>query len=280
MADGRGTAQRGTDRRSTASANRAVPDAGTPPGRPAGAAPSASGGAPDVGGLPSTSLLVFQVQKEQSAEAQNICPEPAAENPFRKTKLVTSLAEMVGVVKETADQARVVKFAILAHGDMGGQFSVGKDVVNPGTIASVKGTLEELDRYLAPGADVFLFGCTAATGKDGSILLKELSKLLPGRRIIGFDFVNILNPQNPRKGPGKAGFCSDPDVWVTSAKDAGEWNNSFRSMGKTMIKNQATDEAPQAKIAKDGKIVKFPVDEDPKRHDAELKDRIRVWKGR
>jgi hypothetical protein len=233
-----------------------------------------------VGRLPTTSLLVFQVQKDRSAEAQNICPEPAAENPFRKTKLVTSLAEMVGVVKETADQASVAKFAILAHGDMGGQFSVGKDVVNPGTIGSLKGTLVELDRYLAHGADVFLFGCTAATGKDGSILLKELSKLLPGRRIIGFDFVNILNPENPRRGEGKAGFCSDPDIWVTSAKDVGEWQNLWRLKGKEMIKNRATDEAPQAKIAKDGKIVTFPADEDPKRHDAELKDRIRVWKGK
>jgi hypothetical protein len=48
--------------------------------------------------------------------------------------------------------------------------------------------------------------------------------------------------------------------------------------GESPYVNLATEDAPQAKVAQDGKIVKWPSDENPKKDDGEKKDVLKNWK--
>jgi hypothetical protein len=62
---------------------------------------------------------------------------------------------------------------------------------------------------------------------------------------------------------------------VTNSLDAA----NAEGKGKSLFINPATDSAPQAKISKDGAIVKWPTGENPNKHDAKLKDIIKRFGG-
>jgi hypothetical protein len=219
---------------------------------------------------------VFQTGRERSPESTRICEEPET-TLWRRTRLVTTVGELLDAVRTTASEFTVAKFGILAHGDVGGYLQVGKDEIDLETIGHFSGSIALLDRYLAPGADIFIFGCTSGFGRQGSAFLKEWSRLLPGRRVIGFNFVNTLVPVNPHRVEDV--FCFDPEVWATSVRNFGEFNDFLaRNKNRLPTVNEATDSAPQAKIALDGRIVKWPGDEDAKKDDAELKDLVRSSK--
>jgi hypothetical protein len=197
---------------------------------------------------------------------------------WRRTRLVNTVGELVDSVRTTASEFTVAKFAILAHGDVGGYLQIGKDEIDLDTIGDFSAGIGLLDRFLAPGADIFIYGCTSGFGRRGSAFLKEWSRLLPGRRVIGFNVVNTLVPVNSRNVEGV--LCSDPQVWATSVYNYGEYLDYLgRNKNKPPTVNEATDSAPQAKIALNGRIVQWPHGEDSKNDDAELRDFPRRSKG-
>jgi hypothetical protein len=259
VADERATARRGTDGgRAIGPANRGVPDAGTPPGRPSGPGPGGSGGTPEAGSLPPISLLVFQTETDSITghivETKFMRPEPET-GLWRKTKLARSVVELVGAVKEVAAESTVTTLGILAHGDVGGRLYIGSDIVDWDTIGRYRNQLGELTRYLPARADVLILGCVFGAGAFGSAMLRELSKILPGRRIIGFNGINTLASLNPDKDS----FFWDPEIFTSNAKDKSEYA-ALQSVKK--IKEVRADaEAGPAKIAKDGVIIKWPEDE-------------------
>jgi hypothetical protein len=268
VADERATARRGTDGgRAIGPANRGVPDAGTPPGRPSGPGPGGSGGTPEAGSLPTTSLLVFQTETDSItghiAETQRMRPEPET-GIWRKTKLARSVVELVGAVKEVAAESRITTLGILAHGDLGGRLYIGNDMVDWDTIAGYRNQLGELTRYLDSNADVLILGCVFGADALGSAMLRELSKILPGRKIIGFNGINTVASLNPDKDS----FVWDPEIFTSNAKDKDQYA-AWQRMKK--IKEVRADaKAGQAKIAKDGVIIKWPDDEQKKKPDTRL----------
>jgi hypothetical protein len=184
------------------------------------------------------------------------------------------LAAVVG-----AAEYKVTALGILVHGDVGGRLWIGDDELNPAAIEDYKNDFETLNKNLAKDATVFAYGCVSGLGKDGSVLLKEFSRLLPGRKIVGFNVVNSVRPTSMRKeGEGFLGLgghpCYDPEVWTTSVRSALVAN----APGESPYVNLATEDAPQAKVAQDGKIIKWPSDENPKKDDGEKKDVLKNWK--
>lgn len=230
--------------------------------------------APDAGQQPG-GLLVYQVAQGGLAET-NLCSEPKT-GLWRKTVRVKSLSEVVQAAKGETAQSGLSRLGILAHGDVGGLLTVGDDVLHPASFDDFKPQFEALRPCLAGNAEFYILGCVTGAGPDGSALLKGISEILRGVRVIAFNVINAVNPKNPRREGGifsKA--CYDPEVWATGSKSALDAALALRD-GK-LWQNLADEKAPQAKIAKDGKIVKWPSDEDPKKNDGTIKGSLRNWK--
>jgi hypothetical protein len=208
-------------------------------------------------------------------ESRNICSESAA-GRFQKNRLVTSLDAVITTTRDISIAFSIASLAFLAHGNVGGRFTVGQDVVDPVTLPRYARQFTELSRLISPQADIFIFGCASGFEEGGSVLLKELSKLLPGRRVIGFSRFNAVNPTGIRRENGRA--CFDPDVWCTDVTNSLDAINA-QGKGKPLFINPATESAPQAKVAKDGVIVIWPKGENREKHDAKLKDVIKRFGG-
>jgi hypothetical protein len=230
---------------------------------------------PDAG-LLKTGLFAYHIGTGTIAESKNICAEPI-KGPYRKAVYVENVKALATAVGDAENKVTVL--GILVHGDAGGRLWIGNDELNPATIEDYKSDFDALSKNLAKDATVFAYGCVSGLGKDGSVLLKELSRLLPGRKIVGFNVVNSVKPTSMRKeGEGYFGLgghsCYDPEVWTTSVRSALVIN----APGASAYVNAATEDAPQAKVAQDGKIVKWPSDESPKNDDAEKQDVLKKWK--
>lgn len=228
------------------------------------------GQSPDAG-LGRTGLFVYHVAIDNIPELQHVCPEPE-KGPWRKTAYIKNVKDLVAVTG--ACGYRVSRLDILVHGDVGGRLWIGDDEVNPGTLDKYKTDLNILATYLTEDATVVLYGCVSGLSKDGSVLLKELSKLLSGRQVVGFNVINTFNARDARRvGGGWFGVgshvCYDPEIWATDSRSTLTVSHNFV--------NVATPDAPQAKIAKGGQITKWPLDETAKMDDATKEDVLKRW---
>jgi Zn-dependent peptidase ImmA (M78 family) len=192
-----------------------------------------------------------------------MCDEPP-KGPYELARRFGDLSDLVTVVRKIATgipapagPRLLRRLGILAHGDAAGVIQIGSTVLNVATIDQHKGTISSLAGFLTPDADVYIYGCISGYTKPGSALLKELSLLLPGRRIIGFNTITTI-PIGEAKVPGQT--CLWPDLYATDIR-----SEIYR--GQIKVRVPATDTAPQAKIAQDGKITRWPSDEVPARDD-------------
>src|SRR5262249_20386567 len=146
--------------------------------------------------LRTTSLMVFETKKHGIPETQHLATEPKT-GIWGRTVLVHSFDDIVSAAKErAASTGKLAALGILVHGDAGGQFTVGGKTFTVENLPMEK--LKELATFLAPDANVYLYGCISAVDKAGSVLLKTLSEALPGRLIIGFVSLNDLEAVNVR----------------------------------------------------------------------------------
>ena len=195
-----------------------------------------------------------------------ICEKPA-KGEWEMAGSFEDLPQLVKRVETIAAQFPLKKLGILAHGDMGGVFHIGSTIVNVKNVDSHKSEFAKIAGHLTSDADVYIFGCISGVGRSGSALLKELSLLLPGRRIIGFNV--ITSTPVSAKEPGEP--CLWPDIRATDIK-------SEILQGKIKTRVPATDTASAAKIAKGGKIIKWPSDENAKTDDGSKESESRFFK--
>ena len=226
---------------------------------------------PDAG-TPTGGLFVYNIGTDTIPEAKNICSEPK-NSMWRKSVYLSNISALADVVR--AAGFTVTELGVLVHGDIGGRLWIGDDEVNPATIDKFTANFESLDKTLARGATVFFFGCVSALGKHGSVLLKEISHLLPSHKIVGFDVVTSLKPTDIRREGGTfLGLgdhaCYDPEVWTSDSR-------SKMNVRKPFV-NRATADAPEAKVAQGGRIIKWPHDENSKTDDATKSDVLKLWK--
>ena len=193
-----------------------------------------------------------------------------------KTATSKGLASVLEGAKTFGSKQSITTLGILVHGDREGRIDVAGDVIAAENVSEYADRLKELNKFLAPNADIFLYGCIAGYGTLGDKLLTDLSKLFPGHRVIGFDTLTEAKTESV-----KAGFLGG---WVTDLKSIQAQPLGQRDTGQMAVKNRqtpedlagvrdATDAAPQAKIALGGKIVGVPQDE--RRPAATLKNQLR-----
>lgn len=200
----------------------------------------------------------------------NIPSIPICEKPEKGDwEMARAFADLDGLVKDVemvAKDFKLRKLGILAHGDVGGVIHIGTTEVNVANLDANRAKISEIAGFLTPDADVYVYGCVSAVGRAGSALLKELSLMLPGRRVIGF---NVLTSTPTAGHKAAAEMCIWPDIQATDMK-----SDLLKDISKTRV--PATDTAAAAKIAKDGQIIKWPVDE-RKEHDDGTKESEHHW---
>jgi hypothetical protein len=236
-------------------------------------------------GVVGDGLLAFHVKQGDQRET-SICEFPA-KGLYRKAVAVSSMGDIVSALKGFGSKASTL--GILAHGDSGGTIELGDEVLNVWKLDSFRSKFRDINDGLRDDATVYIYGCVSATGQNGTALLKEISKMLPHKKVVGFNVIVIVKPSSPRSEGGTflscgGRRCYDPDMWATTVQStvgagtATLWNDSV----------PATPDASSAKVALDGEITVWPKDEEsrkekndafvePLKLDAETMQLVKKW---
>lgn len=176
-----------------------------------------------------------------------------AGNGYMQEHIVSasSLDYLVAQLRSKGLDRRIGQLAILAHGDFQGKIAIPAasngepPMMSTGTLGSYQTQLAALDKLLAPGADVILFSCITGRGAAGDEFLKALSEKLRGRRIVAFTTIVWYS-----LFPSTAG----------QVKDSGEYERALapRKEADYASRPNLNVESPNAKWAKDGKIIHRP----------------------
>jgi Domain of unknown function (DUF4347) len=149
---------------------------------------------------------------------------------------------------------QVTKLAIIAHGNESGLVQLDR-ALRPGTLSSFSEDLGKLGEFLQPDAMLMFMSCLAGAGDEGTDLLIGISSILKSRYIIGFLTIGILPSWTGR--PGQILEGDEGGVLGAGAfKDSGKMINGRKPL---------TEQSIFAKWARNGELVRLPVDEQIKR---------------
>jgi len=157
---------------------------------------------------------------------------------------IKGLSDLADQMEGAKLRGAVTHLAIVAHGDDPGTIQLDSALM-PGTIPQFMGDLSRLANYLTQTAWVTFYSCIAGKDAKGTRLLTELSRVLRGRTIVGFELFGLIGPAGSLNKPGKMTavdtpvpqFALDPKA---QHGDLNPW-------------------CPYAKRARDGKIVHLPM---------------------
>ena len=161
----------------------------------------------------------------------------------------------------------VVRLAILAHGDQGGKVAVNgraaTNLLTADTVASCHADLHAIGLATRTrGSTIILMGCLAGQGSSGTSLLRALSRVWPGRSVVGFSTVGYRHP-GAMKRTGDA--CELPGMRDTDATayifaNPPAWDRLWSNFARLPW---ASDTSPHAKVVCNGVVTRWPSGETP-----------------
>ncbi|MGH8217272.1 MAG: DUF4347 domain-containing protein [Steroidobacteraceae bacterium] len=131
----------------------------------------------------------------------------------------SNIANLVPKLKDLDDHD-LEELALVTHGNAPGVLQIDPEL-NSQNVDSYANDIEKLRDYLASGAQVTLYGCAAGCDAQGDILLKRLSGILAGCRIVGFFFFNEL--YGPVPGPKAVRVFSGNVTRSDEYSEAAKW---------------------------------------------------------
>jgi len=159
-------------------------------------------------------------------------------------------------------RGEVVRLAICAHGDQGGRVAVdGKNhrpFLEASTITSYHASLHTIGLYTREqGSTILMMGCLAGQGSGGTELLKGLSRVWPGREVVGFSTVGYRHP-GEMKRRGEA--CEMPGMRDTDATDylyanPPRWDRQWSDFAAMPWASEAST---HAKVVVNGRVTRCP----------------------
>ena len=160
----------------------------------------------------------------------------------------TTYNHLVAWLKDSTLYGEVSRLNINCHGQPGHlALDVPVNVTNHGRLSG-------LGVYLRQPAKLVFTGCMTGRGPRGSIFLRRLSELLPGRKIIAFELVSILGSADHQSfGAG--------DVHYGSGRSGG----GLASSGALVATPRVTAWNAHSKWAWRGEIIRYPVFEQARR---------------
>jgi hypothetical protein len=162
-------------------------------------------------------------------------------------------------------RGEVVRLAICAHGDQGGKVAIsGKrnpPFLTADNVSTYHADLNTIGLYTREsGSTIVLAGCLAGQGTEGTRLLSELSRVWPGRQVVGFTTVGYRHP-GMMKRPGEP--CELPGMRDTDAHDylmanPPKWDKQWSDFAALPW---ASDVSIHAKVVLNGRVTRCPPDE-------------------
>jgi len=160
-------------------------------------------------------------------------------------------------------RGEVVRLALMAHGNEGGQWLANgkeKPAITPDNVALFHDALHEIGLYTREqGATILLMGCLAGKDSRGTQLLMLLSKIWPGRLIVGFSTIGYRHPgQMKRVGePCELPGMRDTDAW--GELDARNKLKKFEELWTNFAKMPwAYEMSSHAKVIRNGSLERCP----------------------
>src|SRR3569623_1843221 len=148
-------------------------------------------------------------------------------------------ANLMGPVDGT-----VTHLAIVAHGDAPGNVELDHPLT-AGSSSHFTDAFDRIKRFLSRDAWLTFYSCIAGKDEPGSRLLCEISRLLPGRTIVGFELFGLIGPPGALNAPGTMVAIETPIAQLAVNPRAQHGNlNPW---------------CPFAKRARSGKIVHLPI---------------------
>jgi uncharacterized protein (TIGR03067 family) len=153
---------------------------------------------------------------------------------------IMNLTDLLDKLREAKLQSRILKLVVLAHGDNGGVVQLDPEI-NYKNVQSFAKKFQELGDFLISGGKLIFMSCQAGAGKEGTEFLGAISRLLPGRTVIGFIVKGSLRAR------GMAG-----DVWEAPRGMTGVNPAPFKD------EPRMTEESIYAKWLRDGRPLRLP----------------------
>jgi hypothetical protein len=160
-------------------------------------------------------------------------------------------------------QGKIRRLAIHAHGLPGQVFVNGSNrpPLELNTLEGYKADLALIRDSLAPDAVVLFVGCLAGQGKAGDAFLMEVSRLLPGRKVVAFETIGFAPAGKLQERAGEN--CTEPGMRDTDAPDgshdplvarqrAAAWAPLWNRLD---LLPWASETSPHAVVARNGVII-------------------------
>lgn len=203
-------------------------------------------------------LLEYAVVTDPTQSKFSIASRPP-DTVWHAAGSFESVAEMASEANAFVSQRgmKIGSLGILAHGDSFGTIQMGSDIVQNHTFDSFQSSFKALGELLAPDADVYIYGCVSGAGALGTALLKKLSRALPGRRIIGFNVINVVDPESTLV---KSESRFSPRLLTSEVQTTLEFKkrNAREPSKFYQTLKPATANSAHAKWVRDGVVLKWP----------------------
>lgn len=183
---------------------------------------------------------VFNWREDLHNEVGELDEETQRRTGWTHHLYFNALSDLMAKMRRAGLRNKVDILGIVAHGNAGGLVQLDRNLTID-TISSFDSELELLRRYLKRTAVLTFYSCIAAAGVEGTNLLLELSRRLPGRWIVGFTVFGIVSDSFPN-APGTMGY------------------NTRRGDVTTSL-GQLSPAIPETKAALNGTIVALPASE-------------------
>src|SRR5205085_7171855 len=127
--------------------------------------------------------------------------ERRPETGWSHTLQMTGLTGLVESMDKAGLRGVVTQLGIVAHGDQPGVVQLDR-VLMAATSSGFESEFNRLRWYLTRDAMLTFYSCIAGQGERGSRLLIEISRLLPGRTVVGFEVFGLIGPPGLTNSPG------------------------------------------------------------------------------
>jgi hypothetical protein len=157
-------------------------------------------------------------------------------------------------------RGEIMRLAIHAHGNSGVVFVNGlrRPSLSVSSISRNHADLHAIGLRTHTSATILFMGCLAGLGPDGTRFLRAISRVWPGRTVVGFATVGYAHGGEMLRGRGD--YCTEAGMRDTRSSSGSlgpgapdPWARSWRNL---QALPWASETSPGAKVVRDGSILR------------------------
>ncbi|MES1165976.1 MAG: DUF4347 domain-containing protein [Verrucomicrobiota bacterium] len=123
------------------------------------------------------------------------------ETGWSNTMQMRGLSDLADSMERAKLRGMVSHLAIVAHGDQPGVVQLDR-ILMSSNVSSFLADFANLKPYLTGDGMLTFYSCIAGKDQPGSRLLTEVSRILPGCTVVGFEVFGLIGPSGLSNAPG------------------------------------------------------------------------------